>query len=534
MIINGVRTIALLFIFFLCAFFVLPVSEAQASITKLHEFSSATGSSPTQSLILDSSKFYGVTSSGGNNGDGVIFSINTDGTGYTVLHHFDSATGSSPGGIILAGSTLYGVANSGGNNGDGVIYSISTNGTGYTVLHHCASATGSSPTGELVYDSGTLYGTSSSGGTNNNGTVFTMQSNGSGYTVLHSFDSATEGDSATSGLTKVGSVLYGTTNFGGSADNKGTLFSINTNGSSFSVLHAFDGALQGGTPQNQKLIIDGSKIYGQTYDGGSNDTGTIFSINTNGTGFSLLKSFNASTGLLRPTTPLLFESGILYGGTQEGGEVSNNMGGYFSIQTDGSNYTEVATFVDTGDDGISAKSRPILISGSLYGTTNNGGANSGGVLFTNGTVSPSPTPTPTPTPAPNNSSSTSSSTNQATASPPGCNDVKPLGLADLFQMDRTSSTAKLYFTPVKDHADRYHVIYGHNKGQELYGQISAEVSHEHNDGVQSITINALDPKASYWFKVAPVNGCAVGDWSNWLEAKIANKAVSISYRWFNR
>jgi hypothetical protein len=112
-------------------------------------------------------------------------------------------------------------------------------------------------------------------------------------------------------------------------------------------------------------------------------------------------------------------------------------------------------------------------------------------------------------------------------SPWTCPDNKPAGVADLFQIDRKGSSATLYFTPVNDDTNRYHIVFGNEEGQELYSQLSAEVTHDSNNGVQSVTINDLDPKAKYSFQVMAVNGCAVGERSNWL----TSHKTGISYRY---
>ena len=57
------------------------------------------------------------------------------------------------------------------------------------------------------------------------------------------------------------------------------------------------------------------------------------------------------------------------------------------------------------------------------------------------------------------------------------------------------------------------------------------VTNEANRGVQSIVINDLDSNSSYWFQVLPVNGCAAGDWSNWLQAKVSKSGLMGFYRW---
>ena len=60
-------------------------------------------------LVLVGSTLYGTTTGGGSSGNGVVFKVNTDGSGYTVLKSFTAATGRWPqAGVVLAGSTLYG------------------------------------------------------------------------------------------------------------------------------------------------------------------------------------------------------------------------------------------------------------------------------------------------------------------------------------------------------------------------------------------------------------------------------------------
>ena len=60
---------------------------------------------------MSGSTLYGTTQNGGN-GAGVIFAVNTDGTGYTNLYSFNAAGGGDGhnpyAGLVLSGSTLYG------------------------------------------------------------------------------------------------------------------------------------------------------------------------------------------------------------------------------------------------------------------------------------------------------------------------------------------------------------------------------------------------------------------------------------------
>ena len=77
-----------------------------------------------------------MTSGGGANGDGNIFSIPVTGGTPTILLSFNGTNGEYPDGdLTLSGSTLYGMTSEGGANGDGTIFSIPvTGGTPTTLL----------------------------------------------------------------------------------------------------------------------------------------------------------------------------------------------------------------------------------------------------------------------------------------------------------------------------------------------------------------------------------------------------------------
>jgi uncharacterized repeat protein (TIGR03803 family) len=58
----------------------------------------------------------------------------------------------------------------------------------------------------------------------------------------------------------------------------GTLFAINIDGTGFTVLHTFKGTIDGSRP-NGNLILSGNTLYGTTVLGGiSEEGGTVFSI----------------------------------------------------------------------------------------------------------------------------------------------------------------------------------------------------------------------------------------------------------------
>jgi len=112
---------------------------------------------------------YGTTSTGGTGSGGTLYKITTAGV-YKVLVNFvvSSANGSSPFAGVVQGSDkfLYGVASTGGANGQGVLYKVSTTGSGFNVLHDFITATGDTPLSTpLLHTNGIIYGLTAHGGT---------------------------------------------------------------------------------------------------------------------------------------------------------------------------------------------------------------------------------------------------------------------------------------------------------------------------------------------------------------------------------
>ena len=112
--------------------------------------------------------------------------------------------------------------------------------------------------------------------------------------------------------------------------------------------------------------------------------------------------------------------------------------------------------------------------------------------------------------------SSSTTASAGSASPPGCGATAPSQIPDLFQIVRRGSSATLYFTPTLDNTSEYVIAYGHLGNDWRYGTSMPKVQ---TAGVESMLINHLDPKATYWFTVRAGNGCATGNWSSWLETK---------------
>jgi uncharacterized repeat protein (TIGR03803 family) len=287
---------------------------------------------------------YGTTGFGGTAGRGSVFRINTDGTAFTVLHSFGTTGGYEPTVAVTQGDdgTLYGTTQGGGDFGFGTVFKLNTNGTGFTQLYSFGafSDDARSPQAPLLQGlDGNLYGTSSAGGASaiggasGYGTIFRLRPDGSGEAVLHSFvTSGGDGQRPYASLVQDGAgALYGTTQEGGNFANGGssgfgTVFKLNPDGTQFTILHNFNPGTGDGKYPNSALVIgtDGA-LYGTTEFGGTNNSGVVFNLNTDGSQYEVLYSFGSTVGDgANPKAPLVrAASGGLFGTAQFGGESNN-------------------------------------------------------------------------------------------------------------------------------------------------------------------------------------------------------------------
>jgi len=251
-----------------------------------------------------------------------VFRINMDSSGYQILHSFtDNPDGRwARAGLVLGGSTLYGTTSTGGTSGYGTVFRIETDGTGYSILKHFQGETnGSYPAAELVLSGATLYGTTWGGGQALGSTVFKINTDGSGFEVLKHFDAPISGAHPQGGLAISDSTLFGTTDatcYGGS-QGCGSVFRINTDGSDFTILKQFSGSE--GPGAKAALLVSEGLVFGTTYgDGSLTNYGTVFLMNTNGSGYTVLKQFNGMEGA-GPNGALLLSGNTLYGTAENGG-----------------------------------------------------------------------------------------------------------------------------------------------------------------------------------------------------------------------
>ena len=374
----------------------------------LYTFSTAFGAGPNAGLLLLGGTLYGTTSAGGSNTYGTIFSVNTDGSGFASLHSFDLGHGGRPAGnLVAAGPTLYGTAAFGGANQGGVVFALNTNGSAYSNIYQfkfSLPTPGESPLCGLVLAGGALYGTTEYGGAYDHGTVYSVPTNGVGFASLHDFVNPSgqngnlnyDGLFPLSRLVLAGATLYGVAEGGGSFA-RGTVFAVETNNpGSFRVLHYFppvDPTTQTNTDGASPfagLAVSGDTLYGIASFGGRSGNGSIFAVNTNGTGFTNLYDFTGTNDGANPETGLLVVGNTIYGATPNGGAWTNGV--LFALKTDGTGYTNLYSFTG-GFDGAAPGGDLILSGHTLYGTASGGGSGQGTVFsFTLPTIISAPPP----------------------------------------------------------------------------------------------------------------------------------------------
>ena len=402
--------------FFLTAALIagLPLIQAgrvtAQTLTTLHSFTAlnnsinSDGANPYAGLLNSGNTLYGTTGYGGRSGQGTVFKVNTDGTGFTTLHNFAATScdgcpnsdGASPGGgLILSVNTLYGTAYFGGSSGQGTVFRVNTDGTGYTNLHSFnGESDGANLQAGLILSGNTLYGTARYGGSGNDGTVFKVNTDSTGFTTLHDFTagsadlSYTNSDGAypQAGLILSGSTLYGTADHGGSSG-AGTVFAVRTDGTGFTNLHSFTAGntnssglkinSDGATPV-AGLILLGNALYGTAHNGGGSGNGTVFAVNTDGTGFTILHTFTGNSDGANPAAGLILSGNTLYGAAKRGG--SSGGGTVFTVDTDGTGFTTIHAF-DGGGGGANPYAGLILLGNTLFGTSFNGGSSGQGTVF---------------------------------------------------------------------------------------------------------------------------------------------------------
>ena len=190
----------------------------------------------------------------------------------------------------------------------------------------------------------------------------------------------------TTGRIRIGDLTLSGTNFYGMTSARrrgqsGTVFRVNTDGTGYTNLHSFTGYPNDGAGPQGSLTLDGSTLYGMTQEGGPNgQTGHGVQAEHRWQRLHQSALFRRRRG--RRGTPqgsLTLANGWLYGMTSVGG--ASNKGTVFRVSTDGRSYTNFHSFAGGANDGATPYGSLMLSGSTLYGMTYYGGTNNYGVVL---------------------------------------------------------------------------------------------------------------------------------------------------------
>ena len=299
-------------------------------------------------------------------------------------------------GVIDVNGTLYGTSEWGGRYGYGTVFALDPANGAETVLYsfsdkHRDYEYGAFPNADLIDVNGLLYGTTPFGGRRGGaGTAFSLDPATGIGTVLHTF-SAKHGDGRgpQAGMIDANGMLYGTTEYGGK-HGYGTVFSLDPTTAGEAVVYSFKGYPSDGAGPVAGLLDINGMLYGTTESGGRHFAGMVFSLNPTTGAETVLYSFKGypSDGA-EPVAGLVSVDGLLYGTTEDGGrgKCYTEGGDYvgcgtvFSVDPQTGAETVQYSFSEKNNDGRFPEAGLIDVSGTLYGTTEEGGAHGYGTVF---------------------------------------------------------------------------------------------------------------------------------------------------------
>jgi uncharacterized repeat protein (TIGR03803 family) len=118
-------------------------------------YTNGDGATPNGPLALWGNTLYGTAHSGGPGAAGTVFALATDGSGFTTLFNFTLETGDGnwpSAGLTLSSNALYGTAGHSFNGWDGTVFTINTDGTGFTTYYDFTGGSdGSHPLAALIF-----------------------------------------------------------------------------------------------------------------------------------------------------------------------------------------------------------------------------------------------------------------------------------------------------------------------------------------------------------------------------------------------
>ncbi len=366
---------------------------------------------------------YGMTAYGGTSNYGGIYRCHLNGsfqyTYYTnTVNLYTGTFGNTPGGLVQAlNGKLYGILRAGGVSQNPVLFEFNPISAAYTVKYTFSAASqGQAAMATMMLGTdGKLYGTTQLGGANGNGVIFQYDPATSIYTKKADFNfgwspsgdlvQASNGkvygmcdralfqfDLATSSLTQIadlsqfgyqarGGVVQASNGklYGATTSGPGTFFEFDLSTSTTLKKFDFGASPMGSTPSGKLTRATNGKFYVTTTLGGLNNVGTLFEFDPSTVTLTKKIDFSSATSGATPIGSLsLGFNGKLYGTTLSGG--ANGGGTLFEFDpSTGTLITKVNLVCANGCAPLGGLVQ--TTNGKMYGTTNNGGANSAGVIF---------------------------------------------------------------------------------------------------------------------------------------------------------
>jgi uncharacterized repeat protein (TIGR03803 family) len=364
---------------------------ATNTYTKKYDFiytpstsTSVDGALPRATLMQASNGLlYATTSIGGSSKSGVLFEYNISTNTYAKKIDFNGApSGRYPNSGLMQASNgkLYGLTNTGGANGEGVLFEIDPVTNAFATKYSFSSTDGSFPSGVLVQaTNGKLYGLSSFGGLNSIGALFEFDPSSGVYSKKFDFDGTNGKRPQGSMILAANSKLYGMSSEGG-ANSNGVLFEYDPATNTLIKKIDFDNTTSGQYPNGDLIQANNGKLYGMSYDGGNGGgSGVLFEYNIATNTLTPRVTFGADDGE-NPTGSLVqAPNGKLYGMTTAGG--TNLQGVLFEFDPATNSYVKKLNF-DGANTGYQPNgSLAVSPNGKLYCGTTYGGANGRGVIF---------------------------------------------------------------------------------------------------------------------------------------------------------
>ncbi len=339
---------------------------------------------PTSKFItrkrIPQRRLWGITTAGGTNDAGTVFSFSVDSAVFTK-HHDYIESGDYPN-AYLDGSLI--PAPDGGFYGNSECERNGTCGNG-EIFHVSALGEFSYVSKPWIHDGSVMLASNDQFYVVDDwinyfqGGIIRMPTAPAEFELSHvlfRIRSKAQGQNPNAELVEMNDgFLYGVAPFGG-ATNHGVIYKIKLDGTGFQVILNFNQTVTGAYPQNHLLAGSDGYLYGTTSGGGQFNQGTIFKIFPDGSGFKKLLDFSGANGS-QPHGSLVEKNRKLFGTAPAGGE--HNHGVVYSIGMDGSAYKRLFSF--NGINGDAPFTTPTIVDNYVFGMTTLGGLNNKGVIF---------------------------------------------------------------------------------------------------------------------------------------------------------